>query len=47
MHHVVLVDSVYVQTLTEADMSALQITDAERQFSNDYIIQLNELLRNK
>ena len=47
MHHVEFKDSVYVQTLTDDDMVNLKITDEERAFSNDYVVSLNELYRQK
>ena len=40
-------DSVYVQTLTDDDMVNLKITDEERAFSNDYVVSMNELYRQK
>ena len=40
-------DSVYVQTLTDDDMVNLKITDEERAFSNNYVVSLNELYRQK
>ena len=47
MHHVEFRDSIYVQTLTEEDMASLGITETERVFSNDYVVSMNEFLKNK
>ena len=47
VHHVEFRDSVYVQTLTSDDMISLNITDDEQEFSNQYVISLNELLKNQ
>lgn len=47
MHHVQLCDSVYVQTLTQEDMRNLKITAEEQEFSRQYVVQLNELTRQK
>lgn len=45
MHHVELRDSVYVQTLTDADMQNLRITEAEKAFGEQYVVYLNELIK--
>ena len=45
MRHVELRDTIYVQTLTEDDMTNLHITEEERSFGDAYVIQLNELLK--
>ena len=37
----------YVQTLTQEDMRNLKITDEEQEFSRQYVVQLNELTRQK
>lgn len=42
MHHVVYRDSAYVQTLSEEDMAAFGITDELKEFSRQYVVQLNE-----
>ena len=47
MNHVELRDSAYVQTLTEEDMRNLHITESERAFCEGYVVQLNELLKEK
>lgn len=47
MHHVQLCDSIYVQTLTQEDMENLKITDEEQEFSRLYVVQLNELTKQK
>lgn len=47
MHHVEFRDSVFVQTLTDEDMVNLNITDAERAFSSNYVVSLNEMLKNQ
>lgn len=46
MRHVEFRDSVFVQTLTEADMENFKITDAERESGEKYVVSLNELLNN-
>lgn len=45
VRHVALMDSSYVQTLTEDDFSALGFTQEEIDFSNHYISVLNEQLK--
>jgi len=45
MHHVVLRDSTYVQSLTEADFNSLDITEQERTFSFQYVTLMNEQLK--
>ena len=45
IQHVERRDSVFVQTLTEEDMAALNITEDEQAFSNAYVVQLNELIK--
>lgn len=45
MRHVVLRDSVYVQTLTEEDMINLHITPEEQAFGEAFVLQLNDLLK--
>ena len=45
IHHVEFRDSVYVQTLTPEDMVALKITEEEQEFGNQYVISLNELIK--
>ena len=47
MRHVELRDTIYVQTLTEDDMTNLHITEEERSFGDAYVIQLNELLKQR
>ena len=37
----------YVQTLTQEDMRNLKITAEEQEFSRQYVVQLNELTRQK
>ena len=45
IRHVELRDSLYVQTLTKEDMANLHITPAEQAFGEEYVVQLNELLK--
>ena len=45
MHHVELRDSVYVQTLTDTDMQNLKITEAEKAFGEQYVVFMNELIK--
>lgn len=45
MRHVDLLDTIYVQTLTGEDMAKLHITPAEQAFGEEYVVQLNELLK--
>lgn len=47
IQHVERRDSVFVQTLTEEDMAALNITEDEQAFSNAYVVQLNELIKHQ
>lgn len=47
IQHVVRRDSVFVQTLTEEDMQALHITEEEQAFGAAYLVQLNELTKNR
>ena len=42
MHHVVYRDSAYVQTLSDDEMKAFGITDEQKEFSRQYVVQLNE-----
>ncbi len=45
IQHILLRDSVYVQTLTEADLLNLNITEEERNFSDACVTKLNSLLK--
>ena len=47
IRHVVLRDTVYVQTLTEDDMADLHITPAEKDFGNEFVVRMNELLKHQ
>ena len=47
MHHVERRDSMYVQTLTEEDMVNLSISESEKAFSDNYVVSLNELMKNQ
>lgn len=44
IRHVELRDRVYVQTLTEDDMTKLNITEEERAFGVTYLTNLNKLI---
>ena len=45
IQHILLRDSVYVQTLTEDDLVNLNITEEERAFSDTCVAKLNSLLK--
>ena len=47
MRHVELRDTIYVQTLTGDDMAKLHITPAELAFGEEYVVQLNEMMKNE
>lgn len=47
IQHVERRDSMFVQSLTEEDMAALNITEDEQAFSNAYVVQLNELIKHQ
>ena len=44
---VALIDSMYVQTMTDEDMKGLSITEEEKSFSDAYVAVLNELKSQK
>ncbi len=44
---VALIDSLYVQTMTDEDMKGLSITEEEKSFSDAYVAVLNELKAKK
>ena len=47
MHHVEYRDSAYVQTLSEDEMRAFGITNEQKEFGNRYVLELNQLNKNR
>lgn len=47
IHHVEYKDSTYVQTLSEDEMAAFGITDGQKEFGSRYVVELNQLNKNR
>lgn len=47
MRHVEYRDSAYVQTLSEDEMRAFGITNEQKEFGNRYVVELNQLNKNR